>query len=402
MLRFDCVVIGGGIVGLAVAKAILETRPAARLAVLEKEDGWARHQSGRNSGVLHSGIYYQPGSLKAKLCREGNRQLVAFCKNYDIRHEVCGKLIVATDQSEIPRMEHLYQRGIANGLVVKKMSAGEIREIEPHVRCLGGIQVPSTGIVDFTAVCQKLAELVKKAGGEPMLKTEVVRIRTNASGSILETSQGEIEAIRLINCAGLHSDRMARLAGADPGARIVPFRGEYYELKPERRFFVRNLIYPVPDPTFPFLGVHFTRMIDGSIHAGPNAVLSLKREGYHRMSFDLRDSMETLSYSGFWRLAARHGRAGLEEIQRSFSKAAFTESLRRLIPEIGQDDLLPAAPGVRAQALRPDGSMVDDFLVSKVASAIHVCNAPSPAATASLEIGRAIAKLVYSDSSSLN
>jgi L-2-hydroxyglutarate oxidase len=391
MKRFDCIVIGGGIVGLAVAWTILQRRPDIHIAVLEKEDDWARHQTGRNSGVIHSGIYYKPGSLKAKLCREGSRRMVEFCDIHGIPYQICGKVIVATTMSELPRLDNLYQRGIANGLEVKKLSAPEVREIEPRVDCLAGILVPSTGIVDFAAVCRKLAELIRSRGGSLWLNNKVERFRTDSTEGVLETSQGALAARWIVNCAGLHSDRVAELAGEKPPARIVPFRGEYYELKAEKRQLVRNLIYPVPDPQFPFLGVHFTRMIDGSVHAGPNAVLSLKREGYQRTSFDLRDFTETMTYPGFWRLAAKHAKYGIEEMYRSFSKKAFVRSLQRLIPEIREEDLESGEAGVRAQALRPDGGLVDDFLIVKGANAIHVCNAPSPAATASLEIGRVIA-----------
>ena len=390
MQKFDCVVIGGGIVGLTVAWTLLEQRPGIRIAVLEKEDAWARHQTGRNSGVIHSGIYYKPGSLKAKLCREGSRRLVKFCEQHGIPHEACGKVIVATTASELPLLESLYERGIANGLEAKKLGAAEVKEIEPHVSCLAGLHVPSTGIVDFVAVCEKLAELIEGHGGELRLGTRARRFHVDDNGGILETSKDPMAARWVINCAGLQSDRVAKLAGAEPGARIVPFRGEYYELKPGRRSLVRNLIYPVPDPSFPFLGVHFTRMIDGSVHAGPNAVLSLKREGYHRTSFNLRDFIDTMTYAGFWRLAAKHAKSGLEEMRRSFSKKAFVASLQKLIPEIREEDLVPGAAGVRAQALRPDGGLVDDFLIVHSPSAIHVCNAPSPAATASFEIARVI------------
>jgi L-2-hydroxyglutarate oxidase len=392
MQQFDCVVIGGGILGLSVAWTLLEKRPGIRIAVLEKEDGWARHQTGRNSGVIHSGIYYKPGSLKAKLCRGGNRRLVEFCEQYGIRYEPCGKVIVATTPAEVPLLENVYERGIANGLAAKKLSASEVKEIEPHVSCVAGIHVPTTGIVDFVAVCRKLGELVGARGGELRLGTRVQGFHFKASEAVLETSKDTLAARWVINCAGLHSDRVAKLAGAEPGARIVPFRGEYYELKTERRSLVRNLIYPVPDPNFPFLGVHFTRMIDGSVHAGPNAVLSLKREGYHRTSFNLRDFIDTMTYAGFWRLAAKHAKSGLEEMHRSFSKMAFVRSLQKLIPEIREDDLVPGESGVRAQALRIDGGLVDDFLIVHGPSAIHVCNAPSPAATACLEIGRVIAE----------
>jgi (S)-2-hydroxyglutarate dehydrogenase len=394
MQQFECVVIGGGIVGLSVAWTLLEKRPGLRVAVLEKEEDWARHQTGRNSGVMHSGIYYKPGSLKARLCREGNRRLLEFCEQHGIRYETCGKVIVATTTAELPLMEKLYERGLANGLVAKKLNAAEVKEIEPYVSCLAGVQVPSTGIVDFVGVCRKLAELIAAKGGDLRLGVRVQAIRAEGSGAIVETSKDTLATRWVINCAGLHSDRVAKLTGADPGARIVPFRGEYYELKPERRSLVRNLIYPVPDPNFPFLGVHFTRMIDGSVHAGPNAVLSLKREGYHRTSFDLRDFIDTMTYAGFWRLAAKHAKSGLEEMHRSFSKKAFVQSLRKLIPDVHEDDLIPGAAGVRAQALRSDGGLVDDFLIVHSPFAIHVCNAPSPAATASLEIGRVIAESV--------
>jgi L-2-hydroxyglutarate oxidase len=392
MERFDCIVIGGGILGLSVAWAIIQKNPSARIVVLEKEDDWASHQTGRNSGVIHSGLYYKPGSLKAKFCREGNRRMVEFCEQHGIPYEVCGKIVVATSPAELPLMENLFERGIANGLRVRKLSAHEVNELEPHVNCLAGIHVPSTGIVDFACVCRKLAALIEAHGGALRLGTKVLGFRSTPGEAVLETSHDTFTARCIVNCAGLQSDRVAKLAGAKPGAQIVPFRGEYYELKPERRCLVRNLIYPVPDPNFPFLGVHFTRMIDGSVHAGPNAVLSLKREGYSRTSFDFRDFIETMTYIGFWRMAAKHAKSGLEEMHRSFSKQAFVRSLKRLIPEIREDDLVPGGAGVRAQALRPDGGLVDDFLIVKGSSAIHLCNAPSPAATASLEIGRVIAE----------
>jgi len=394
MQEFDYIIIGGGIVGLATAWAIIQRNPGARLAVLEKEDAWARHQTGRNSGVIHSGIYYKPGSLKAKLCREGNRRLVAFCQQHGIKFEICGKVIVATQHSELPLLENLFERGIANGLSVRRLTAPQVLELEPHVRCLAGIQVPSTGIVDFVGVSRRLAELIGGDGGELWLGTKALGFRPESQTTVLETSKGPLSGRWIINCAGLHSDRVARLAHANPEARIVPFRGEYYELRAERRNLVKNLIYPVPDPQFPFLGVHFTRMIDGSVHAGPNAVLSLKREGYRRAAFDLRDFWETMTYAGFWRLAAKHRRAGLREIHRSFSKRAFVRSLQNLIPEITEHDFVAGEPGVRAQALRPDGGLVDDFLIVRGPSTIHVCNAPSPAATASLEIGRVVAEQI--------
>ncbi len=391
MQRYDYAIIGGGIVGLSVAWAILEGQQSVRVVVLEKENDWARHQTGRNSGVIHSGIYYKPGSLKAKLCREGNRRLREFCDVHGIRYEVCGKVIVATTESELPLLEKLYLRGVENELAVRKLAASQVKELEPHVSCLAGLHVPSTGIVDYVDVCRKLVELIAARGGDLRLNTGVLAVHRNGNGTVLETSNGSFTTGCIINCAGLHSDRVTRLAGAKPQARIVPFRGEYYELKPERRHLVRNLIYPVPDPQFPFLGVHFTRMIDGSVHAGPNAVLSLKREGYHRTAFNFHDFIETMTYAGFWRMAAKHAKAGLEEMRRSFSKMAFVRSLQKLVPEISAEDLVPSEPGVRAQALRPDGGLVDDFLLIHGDRALHVCNAPSPAATACLEIGRTIA-----------
>lgn len=387
-------IIGGGIVGLSVAWAILERKPGARLAVLEKEKDWARHQTGRNSGVMHSGIYYKPGSLKATLCRDGNRQLREFCDTYGIYYEVCGKVIVATKPAQVPLLDKLYARGVANGLDVRQLSARQVHEIEPHVRCLAGLHVPSTGIVDYTSVCCKLAELVQRGGGVLCLGARVRQIRVLGDSAVLETDTEEISGRWIVNCAGLQSDRVAKMAGVRPESQIVPFRGEYFELKPERRGLVRHLIYPVPDPQFPFLGVHFTRMVDGSVHAGPNAVLSLKREGYHRTAFNLQDFLETMTYPGFWRLAGRHARMGLEEMYRSLSKQAFVRSLQELIPEVQEEDLVPAAAGVRAQALRRDGSLVDDFMIISSERSINVCNAPSPAATASLEIGRTIAMQV--------
>jgi (S)-2-hydroxyglutarate dehydrogenase len=389
--EYDYAIIGGGIVGLAVAWALVQRKTGLRLLVLEKENDWARHQTGRNSGVIHSGIYYKPGSLKARLCREGNRKMLEFCQSNGIRHEVCGKVIVATDQAELPLLEKLHQRGQENGLSVRKLSAGEVKEIEPHVQCIAGLHVPATGIVDYAEVCRKLADLIASRGGDLRLSTEVRSFRNNSAGTVLETPRGEFATRWVINCAGLQSDRVARRAGADPTARIVPFRGEYYELRPERRSLVRGLIYPVPNPEFPFLGVHFTRMINGTVHAGPNAVLAFKREGYSKADINLRDLAETLAFGGFWRLAWRNLGEGTKEMWRSVSKAAFVRSLQRLVPAIQADDLVRSEAGVRAQALAPDGKLVDDFLIIRGQRALHVCNAPSPAATASLEIGRHIA-----------
>lgn len=387
---YDFSIIGGGIVGLSTAMALGERYPHASIIVLEKENGLAYHQTGHNSGVIHSGIYYKPGSFKAKFTRAGSQSMVQFCQIHDIPHEVCGKVIVATKEEELPRLENLYQRGLENGLKVKKISAEEVKEKEPHVQCLAGIYVPTSGIVDYQQVCQKYAELIQKQGGEIRLNTQVQQIIKTAQGQVLETPQGTVHTHFVINCAGLYSDRIAQLGGVNPQAKIVPFRGEYYELVPEKRYLVKNLIYPVPNPDFPFLGVHFTRMIDGSIHAGPNAVLSFKREGYKKTDFDLKDLGEVLTYPGFWKLAAKHADEGIKEIIRSLSKAAFVHSLQQLIPEVQAADIIPSEAGVRAQALQADGKLVDDFLIIQDHQAMHVCNAPSPAATASLEIGKAI------------
>jgi len=387
---YDFTIIGGGIVGLSTAMALGKRYANARILVLEKESKWAFHQTGNNSGVIHSGIYYKPGSFKAKFCRDGSRSMVEFCQEHEIAHEVCGKVIVATDEQEIPRLENLYKRGLENNLEVKRISAEEVKEIEPHVTCVGGIKVFSTGIANYKQVCLKYAELIEKQGGELRLNTKVEKISRSGKNQVLETNNGTFETRFVINCAGLHSDRVAKLAKVDPQAKIVPFRGEYYELTPEKRYLVKTLIYPVPNPDFPFLGVHFTKMIDGSVHAGPNAVLSLKREGYKKTDFDLRDFAEVMTYPGFWKLAAKHADEGIQEIIRSFSKAAFTRSLQKLIPEVKSEDLVPCHAGVRAQALMNDGKLVDDFLIVQDQNSVHVCNAPSPAATSSLEIGKAI------------
>ncbi len=387
---YDFAIIGGGIVGLSTAMALGKRYPNARILVLEKESKWAFHQTGNNSGVIHSGIYYKPGSFKAKFCRDGSRSMVEFCQEHDIAHEVCGKVIVATDEQELPRLENLYKRGLENNLEVKRISAEEVKEIEPHVTCVAGIRVSSTGIANYKQVCLKYAELIEKQGGELRLNTKVEKISRSGKNQVLETNNGTFETHFVINCAGLHSDRIAKLAQVDPQAKIVPFRGEYYELTPEKRYLVKTLIYPVPNPDFPFLGVHFTKMIDGSVHAGPNAVLSLKREGYKKTDFDLRDFAEVMTYPGFWKLAAKHADDGIQEIIRSFSKAAFTKSLQKLIPEVRSEDLVPCHAGVRAQALMNDGKLVDDFLIVQDQNSVHVCNAPSPAATSSLEIGKSI------------
>lgn len=394
----DIVIIGGGIVGLATAVALSDQRPGADIVVLDKEQRLAAHQTGNNSGVLHSGIYYPPGSMKARFCREGNAELVAFCRERGIPVDVCGKVIVATRTDELAGLERLHERAEANGITAERLGPEGIRDHEPHCRGIAGLWVPSTGIVDFVALCEAFATIVDERGGRIRRGVEVSGIRRQGGVQVLTTTEGEIRSRYLVNCAGLHSDRVARTAGTDPGARIVPFRGEYYELAPSARHLVKGLIYPVPDPAFPFLGVHFTRMIDGSVHAGPNAVLAFAREGYRKRDVNVRDSAEILSYRGFWRLARRHYRMGAAEMARSYSKQLFLRSLQRLVPEVRRRDLVPTHAGVRAQALTPDGGLVDDFLIVESEGALHVCNAPSPAATSSLEIGKAVAARVPSPS----
>ena len=391
---FDCTIIGGGIVGLSTALILGRRQPGLSILLLEKEPDLALHQTGRNSGVIHSGIYYKPGSFKAKFAREGSRTMVEFCQKHGLDHDICGKVIVATEQAELPLLEKLLQRGLENGLNVSRLSAEQVKEIEPHVRCLAGIKVPTTGIVNYRSVALKYAELIKEQGGRVQMGARVERIVQSPHEVAIETNQGAFQTRFFINCAGLHSDRVARMAQADPRAKIVPFRGEYYELVPSAHHLVKGLIYPVPNPDFPFLGVHFTRMIGGGVHAGPNAVLAFKREGYHKTDFSLRDFSETMTYSGFWKLARKNLGEGLMEIRRSLSKALFVKSLQRLIPEVTSADLVASHAGVRAQALLPDGQLVDDFLIIKGDKSLHVCNAPSPAATASLEIGKAIADQV--------
>ena len=391
---YDYVIIGGGIVGLATAMAAGNRHPKASILVLEKEQDLAQHQTGRNSGVIHSGIYYKPGSLKARFAREGNRSMVEFCSEHGIKHAVCGKVIVASKPSELPLLESLFQRGLDHRLAVTRLSPEQVQETEPHVRCLAGVNVRSTAIVNYREVSAKYVELVKSNGGTVRTGIRVERLRRLNGIQIIETPHGDFETGFIINCAGLFSDRVARYSGLDPAAKIVPFRGEYYQLVPERRHLVKSLVYPVPNPEFPFLGVHFTRMIDDSVRAGPNAVLAFKREGYSRTDINCADLFETLTFSGFWNLARRYYRDGIMEMLRSVSKRAFVKSLQQLIPEITEDDLVPTHSGVRAQALMPDGKLVDDFLIVKGKNSIHVCNAPSPAATASLEIGRFVANQV--------
>ncbi len=392
--RFDLAVIGGGIVGLATARALLAERPGLRLVILEKEARLASHQTGHNSGVIHSGIYYKPGSHKARLCVEGARLMKQFCAEHGIRVDPIGKVIVATSEAELPRLQALFERGTANGVQgLALLDRDQLREIEPHAAALRAIHSPTTSIVDYGEVAQALARDLLTQGTVIRTGARVTAIQRTDSGFDLSTGSGPIQARRLVNCAGLYSDVVARLAGARPGVRIIPFRGEYYMIRPERHDLVRGLIYPVPDPEFPFLGVHFTRTVHGDVEAGPNAVLAFAREGYRFGRIHLRELAGTLGYRGFWSMARRYWRTGSYEMYRSLSKAAFVQALQRLLPEIGPADITPGGAGVRAQAVAEDGSLVDDFRIARSTDAIHVLNAPSPAATASLAIGGHIAGL---------
>jgi len=381
---------------LATALAIKASDPDCRLAILEKESDWALHQSSRNSGVIHAGVYYKPGSKKARFALAGNTSMTAFCEQHDIPHERCGKLIVASSADQIPGLDSLEEKAIANGLVVKRLSRSAALEIEPHVNCVEALHVPSTGIVDYKVVAGKYIDLLKAQDVDLFLDCRTTTLKQVSSGYLIATSQGTFQTNFLISTVGLYSDRMASRASVDPAMKIVPFRGEYWHLKPEKAHLVKNLIYPVPNPRFPFLGVHMTRLIDGSIHAGPNAVLAFSREGYTWGSVNPRDLLETLTYPGFWKLANNYLGEGLKEMYRSLVKSEFLKSVQELIPEIESQDLVKGAAGVRAQALRSDGSLIDDFQLLKQENAIFVLNAPSPAATASLEIGKYIAEKIVS------
>jgi L-2-hydroxyglutarate oxidase len=389
----DVAIIGGGIVGMATAMA-LTAGFRLELIVLEAEDRLAAHQTGHNSGVIHSGIYYKPSSLKARNCVEGRELLYRFCQEHGIAHDRCGKVVVATRERELPLLEELERRGNANGVHgLRRLNPEELREHEPHVAGIAGLLVPETGIVDYKEVTRVFANEVQKHGGTIQTRALVRRVDRRGGEIGLETARGDVRCRYLINCGGLQSDRLARRCGLDPKLQIVPFRGEYYELVPQRRFLVKNLIYPVPDPRFPFLGVHFTRMVDGGVEAGPNAVLALKREGYRWRDFSVRDTLAMARYGGFRRMVGKYWKTGLGELYRSVSKRAFVKALQRLVPEVVPDDLEPAGAGVRAQALDPNGALVDDFYVVEAERMIHVLNAPSPAATASISIGRTIAAL---------
>lgn len=389
-------VIGGGIVGLATARELLRKYPSHQVMLLEKESGPGRHQTGHNSGVLHSGLYYKPGSIKARMAVQGILKMLTFCQENSIPYECCGKIVLATEQEEIPRLHALLDRGNSNGLQGLELLGPErIREIEPHAAGVAAIHVPQEGIVDFIAVADALVAHILNLGGEVKFSSAVTHLRRKQSWQI-ETSNGSFEADFLINCAGLHCDRISRLAGNRDKAKIVPFRGDYYKIKSEREQLVRNLIYPVPDPKFPFLGVHFTRMIHGGVEAGPNAVLALAREGYRKTDINLRDTIETLTYPGFWRFFARYPVLCWEEFKRSFSKQLFCRSLQRLVPEVQLNDLEPGVAGVRAQALFPTGELMQDFYFVPQPGALHVLNAPSPAATAALAIGEEIVHMASS------
>lgn len=389
------VVIGGGIVGLAVARELVHR--GDRVTVLEKEDRWAAHQTGNNSNVVHAGLYYRPGSFKARMSVAGNRSIIAFARDNGVEVEVCGKLVVATSEDELPALYVLAARAKENGVPAKLISPAEARSYEPEVSCVAALRVHSTGIIDFPGVCLALVRHLVAAGADVKLRTPALGIRPGRNGGVeIATGSAVLRADALVNCAGLQSDRVAELAGLTPQARIVPFRGEYYELRPDRRHLVRGLIYPVPDAALPFLGVHLTRMLDGSVHAGPNAVLALRREGYRWRDVSPRDLVETVRFPGSWRLARKYGRTGVDEVLRSLSRKRFASSLARLVPAVQSSDLVRCTAGVRAQALLPDGSLVDDFLIESAPHQVHVLNAPSPAATSALEIAKYVADQVKS------
>jgi L-2-hydroxyglutarate oxidase len=388
-LDFDIAVIGGGIIGLATAYKIALSRPGVRLAVLEKEPTLASHQTGHNSGVIHSGLYYKPGSAKARTCTDGRKQLVAFAKQYGISYEICGKVIVATHPKELPGLERIYDNGVQNGIEgIQKITPDQIKQIEPYCAGIAGLNVPSTGIIDFVSVANKLAELIQKRNPENQIltSTKVIAFNKQTDCTAVSTNHGTVSTRFVINCAGLHSDRIAHLDGVDIKMRIVPFRGDYYDLNKEAQGRIKNLIYPVPDPQFPFLGIHFTRMIKGGVECGPNAVFSFKREGYGKLDFRFKDAWQSLTYPGTLKLFLKNWRYGLGEYARAFSKTLFVKQLQRLVPSIRKTDLTPGNSGVRAQAVGADGKPIDDFVIESHGNAIHVLNAPSPAATASLAI----------------
>jgi len=395
MHKTDVAIIGSGIVGLATAYQLMQRFPKLRCVILEKENQPALHQTGHNSGVLHSGIYYKPGSLKAINCREGKKAMEAFCSKEGIDYDMCGKVIVAITENELPALENIYKRGQDNGIKCEVIDREQLHEREPHAAGIKAIHVKEAGIVNYKQVCQRLVELItEKDENEILYSAKVLAMRRDNGRVILKSKAGDVDARFVVNCAGLHSDRVTGLSGQKPEVKIIPFRGEYYELKPSAHNLCRNLVYPVPDPSFPFLGVHFTRMIDGSVECGPNAVLAFSREGYKKYQVNVADLFESLTYSGFIKLSAKYWRIGAGEMWRSVSKAAFVKALQRLIPQIESADLISAPAGVRAQAISPKGIMVDDFLIQETECVVNVCNAPSPAATASLNIGKHIVELL--------
>jgi (S)-2-hydroxyglutarate dehydrogenase len=390
MQNTDVLIVGGGIVGLATAYHLTRDFPARKVTLLEKEPDLAVHQTGRNSGVLHTGIYYRPASLRATNCRTGKLAMEQFCASEGIPFEICGKVIVATGEEELPALQRIFERGQANGVKCEMIERSRLAELEPHAAGIRAIHVPEAGIVDYPAVCRRLAEKIEQAGGKIIFRARVTGMQHQNGCVVVESEAGEFQAQFVVTCAGLHSDRVAKLSGQHVESKIIPFRGEYFELKPEAQHLCKNLIYPVPDPSFPFLGVHFTRLIHGGIECGPNAVLAFAREGYRKRDISPGDLAETLTYPGFLRLAAKYWRTGMGEMWRSFSKRAFVRALQRLVPEIREENLVSAPSGVRAQAIARDGSMIDDFLILETERVVNVCNAPSPAATAALNIGRLI------------
>jgi L-2-hydroxyglutarate oxidase len=393
-LKTDFIIIGGGIVGLSTAYHLKKQNPRLTVIVLEKEPKIALHQTGHNSGVIHSGIYYKPGSLKAINCKKGYDQLIQFCNENEVKYDLCGKIIVATEKEELPIMAGIYDRGVANGLLgIKKISAQEIKEIEPHCTGIEGIWVPQTGIIDYKEVSQKYLDLFVQLGGEILFGQNVQEIKSLGNSSEIQTQNNRFETKWIINCAGLYSDKIAKMTNAALDVQILPFRGEYFNIKKEKEYLVKNLIYPVPNPNFPFLGVHFTRMVHGGVEAGPNAVLAFAREGYTNKMINWKELFETLGHSGFQKVALKYWKDGMYEMYRSYSKTAFTKALQRLIPEIQKEDLEAGNAGVRAQACDSKGNLSDDFLIFENKNVINVCNAPSPAATSSLAIGESIASL---------
>lgn len=393
-MTYDSIIVGGGIVGLATALRLSSAPHHKKVLVIEKEDEVAKHQTGNNSGVIHSGIYYKPGSLKATNCINGYHQLIDFCSNHEVPFDLCGKIIVATDESELQALKNIGDRGVQNGLTgLKNLTKEELKEYEPHVAGIAGIFVPQTGIVDYKVVAQKYAQVIQQQGGEIHFGEKVIEVQENNGTQVVVTQKGSYNTRLVINCAGLYSDKVARLTSKKVDVKIIPFRGEYYKLREDKEYLVKNLIYPVPDPNFPFLGVHFTRMMKGGVEAGPNAVLAFQREGYKKSDINLSELGESLAWPGFQKVMAKYWRTGLGEMYRSFSKAAFTKALQKLIPEIQESDLVEGGAGVRAQACDRTGGLVDDFMILEEKGAINVCNAPSPAATSSLSIGETVANL---------